>query len=71
MEIAMTRMDDKFRILLPKRLRESSGIKESTNLLVYVLENALILKIPETKEETVQEDVEYLLEVGGVKYFKQ
>jgi len=44
METALVRMDDKFRIVIPKRLRKTLGILNSTCLLVYGFEEFIFLR---------------------------
>jgi len=44
METALVRVDSKFRIVIPKRLRKSVGVLEKTNMYIYAFENFIFLR---------------------------
>jgi len=66
MEMAMVRMDNKFRVVIPKRLRESIGIFERTSLFVYTFESLIFLRKVETDKARILESVEKLKGLEGV-----
>ena len=35
MQVAVVRIDSKFRVIIPKRIRVSAGIDEKTNFFIY------------------------------------
>jgi len=70
MEMAMVRMDNKFRVVIPKRLRESIGIFEKTCLFIYTFESLIFLRKVNPDKASVLESIKKLRgveEVGNAK----
>ena len=60
MEMAMARLDDKGRVVIPKRLRDSVGISEKTAVFIYTFENLVFLRKVDVDKESVLESIRRL-----------
>ncbi len=66
MEMAMVRMDNKFRVVIPKRLRESIGIFKKTSLFVYTFESLIFIRKVEADKTQILESVEKLKSLEAI-----
>ncbi len=66
MEMAMVRMDNKFRLVIPKRLRESIGIIKNTSLFVYTFESLIFIRKVESDKTQILESVEKLRSLEAI-----
>ncbi len=60
MEMAMARLDDKGRLVIPKKLRDSVGISENSAVLVYTFEKLVFVRKVEMDKESVLESIRRL-----------
>ena len=58
MEMSIVRMDDKFRVVIPKRLRECIGIFEKTCLYLYANESLIFLRKVDLEKIRLMESIE-------------
>jgi bifunctional DNA-binding transcriptional regulator/antitoxin component of YhaV-PrlF toxin-antitoxin module len=65
MEMAMVKMDDKFRVVIPKRLRESIGIFEKASLFAYTFESLIFIRKVESDKAKILESVKKLKVLEG------
>jgi AbrB family looped-hinge helix DNA binding protein len=66
MEMALVRIDDKFRVVIPKKLRESAGISEKSSMFLYTFEDIVLLRKVDTENGKFLSDIEKLRELGVV-----
>jgi len=60
MEMAMARLDDKGRVVIPKRLRDRGGIREKSAVFIYTFENLVFLRKVDVDKESVLESIRRL-----------
>ena len=60
MEMAMARLDDKGRLVIPKRLRDSVGISEKTAVFIYTFESLVFIRKVEADKTSVLESISRL-----------
>jgi len=66
MEMALVRMDDKFRVVIPKKLRESAGISEKSSMFLYTFEDIVLLRKVDTENGKFLGGIEKLKGLGVV-----
>jgi bifunctional DNA-binding transcriptional regulator/antitoxin component of YhaV-PrlF toxin-antitoxin module len=66
MEMALVRMDNKFRVVIPKKLRESIGIFKRTSLFVYTFESLIFIRKVEADKAQILESVEKLKSLEAI-----
>jgi len=60
MEMAIARLDDKGRVVIPKRMREKVGIHENSTVFVYTFENLVFLRKVDMDKAPVLESIRRL-----------
>jgi len=60
MEMAMARLDDKGRVVIPKRLRDSVGISEKTAVFIYTFETLVFIRKVDSDKKSVLESISRL-----------
>lgn len=60
MEMAMARLDDKGRLVIPKRLRDSVGISEKTAVFIYTFESLVFIRKVEGEKKGMLESISRL-----------
>jgi bifunctional DNA-binding transcriptional regulator/antitoxin component of YhaV-PrlF toxin-antitoxin module len=58
MEMATVRMDDKFRIVIPKRLRKAVNIFEKCHFQIYAFESLIWLREVDPDRDGIMEAVD-------------
>ena len=67
-EVAVVKMDGKFRVVIPKRLRERAGISGETNLFVCASGSLIFLKKVDPEKFGVLKNME---KTGGLDAAEQ
>jgi bifunctional DNA-binding transcriptional regulator/antitoxin component of YhaV-PrlF toxin-antitoxin module len=44
MDMCVVRMDTKFRVVIPKRIRSRAGIDKKANFFIYAFDNLLVFR---------------------------
>lgn len=59
----MVKMDDKSRVIIPKRVRETAGIAEKCMFFVYAFEDLVFLRKADVDKSSIIRSLEKLKEV--------
>jgi len=62
MEMALARLDNKGRVVIPKRVRDKLGISEKSAVFVYTFENLVFLRKVDVDKASVHESTRRLKE---------
>lgn len=67
MEMAMVRIDDKGRVIIPKRLREIIGLDNRDYCYIYTFESLVFLRKVDLDKDTILESIDKLKELETVE----
>ena len=65
MEVSVVRADDKFRIVIPKKLRDASGLGRNPSMLMYAFSNVLLLQKVEADRGIILDIARRVASGGG------